>query len=180
MGTPVRISKHIHQEFLSLTGLVNHPHLSRLGTGLVVLGAADLSHHLWGADVDWFLLSVGAVGALWAVVAKNVAAMVAGIVLLAVGFFAVLDDHAAFTRAEDVWVLLILSILVLLTTGLPESWRAAWPLVPVGALVLIALLALLRLAAAWAGAPWSIGAPILVSLLGAALLLLDVHGGRVP
>ncbi|HVC80284.1 MAG TPA: hypothetical protein VNL35_07280 [Chloroflexota bacterium] len=175
-----RIDSHFHLPAFTLTDLVHHPHLSRLGMGLLALGAADLTHHLWGADTDPLLLALGGAGALWAIFAKRITATLAGIVLFAVGFFAVLDDHAAFTRAEDTLVLLILAGLILLVPGLPMTWRTPWPLVPAGALVLVTLFALLRLVAVWAAAPWSVGASILVAVLGGALLLWDMHGGHVP
>jgi len=180
MLTYERIGKRIKRSPISLTGLVHHPHLSRLGAGLATLGAADLIHHLWGADVDPVLLAIGGAGALWAVFARRPTTMLAGIVLFAVGFFTVLDDHAIFTRADDALGLLLLAALILLMPGLPVSWRTAWPIVLAGMLLLVALFALLQLAAAWAAAPWPIGAPILVAVLGAALLVWDAHGGHVP
>jgi hypothetical protein len=39
-----------------------HPHLSRLGVGLLVIGAAEVVHHLWGLTVDVPLLIAGGVG----------------------------------------------------------------------------------------------------------------------
>lgn len=172
--------KGIHRPCNTLNDWVHHTHLSGLGAGLTALGVADLIHHVWGADVDPVLLAIGGAGALWAVFAKRATTILAGIALSAVGFFTVLDDHAIFTSADDTLILLLLAAVILLMPGLPVSWRSAWPIVPAGALVLVALFALLQLVADWAAAPWSVGAPILVAVLGAALLVWDAHGGHVP
>lgn len=74
--------------------------LSRLGIGLVALGTADRTHHLWGADLAPLLVAVG------------------GTVLAAVGCFALLDDHAALYHADDALVLLFAALI------LTATWRA--------------------------------------------------------
>src|ERR687888_655586 len=72
----------------------------------------------------------------------------AGLVLVAVALFALLDDHRVFTGLGDALTLLALAALAVLAHGLPVPWRDAWPLVPAGVLVLLAAFALIRLAAA--------------------------------
>ncbi|HEY8283255.1 MAG TPA: hypothetical protein VIJ28_02595, partial [Chloroflexota bacterium] len=70
--------------------------------------------------------------------------------------------------------------LILLMSGLPESWQDPWLVAQAGVLLLVAVFALLGFAAALAAAPWAVGAPILVTLLGAALLLRHARGGTMP
>ena len=155
-------------------------HLSRLGAGLVVVGGAGTAHALWGLAVDLPLLVVGAAGLLWALATRRPAHLLAGIVLVAVPLFALLDDHGVFTGLADALTLLALAAVVLLAHGLPVPWRDAWPLVPAGVLLLLAAFAVIRLAAAWAAAPWAPAAPLLVALAGLALLVWDARGGRAP
>src|SRR5919205_583032 len=143
-------------------------HLSRLGTGLVVVGGAGTGHALWGLAVDLPLLVVGAAGLFWALATHRPAHLLAGIVLVAVALFALLDDHRVFTGLGDALALLALAALAVLAHGLPVLWREAWPLVPAGVLVLLAAFALIRLAAVWAAAPWAPVAPLLVALAGLA------------
>lgn len=180
MWTPERVGTSIHWLPISLAGWAHRLRLSRLGLGLLVLGVADLIHHLSGADVDPLLLTIGGGGALWAARARRGATMLAGIVLAAVGLFAVLNDHAVFTRAEYALLLLVLAALILLMSSLPGSWRDPWLVAQAGVLLLVAVFALLGFAAALAAAPWAVGAPILVTVLGAALLLWNARGGTMP
>lgn len=160
--------------------LVRHPHLSRLGAGLMVLGGAGLVHSLWGVAVDLPLLIVGAGGLVWALASRHATRMVAGIVLVAVALFALLDDHGVFTSLTDALTLLALVAAVVLAHGLPVRWRDSWPLVPAGVLVLIAAFVVIRLAAAWAATPWLPSAPLLVLLAGLALLTWNTRGGSAP
>jgi hypothetical protein len=155
-------------------------HLSRLGAGLVIVGGAGVAHALWGVAVDLPLLVVGASGLLWALATRQPAHLLAAIVLVAVALFALLDDHGVFTGLSDALTLLVLAVLAVLAHGLPVLWREAWPLVPAGVLVLLAAFVLIRLAAAWAAAPWTPAAPLLVALAGLTLLVWDARGGRAP
>jgi hypothetical protein len=154
-------------------------HPSRLGAGLVVVGGAGTAHALWGLAVDLPLLVVGAAGLLWALATRRPAHLLAGIVLVAVALFALLDDHGVFTGLGDALTLLVLAALAVLAHGLPVLWRDAWPLVPAGVLALLAAFAMIWLAAVWA-APWAPAAPLLVALAGLALLAWDARGGRAP
>jgi hypothetical protein len=155
-------------------------HLSRLGAGLVVVGGAGVAHALRGLAVDLPLLVVGAAGLLWALASRRPAHLLAGIVLVAVALFALLDDHGVFTGLGDALTLLALAAIAVLAHGLPVLWRDAWPLVPAGVLVLLAAFAMIRMAAVWAAAPWAPAAPLLVALVGLALLAWDARGGRAP
>jgi hypothetical protein len=152
-----------------------HPHLSRLGVGLLVIGTTEVTHHLWGLAVDLPLLIAGGVGLAWALVARHAQGMVAGIVLLAVALFALLDDKQVFGHPQDAMALATLAGLLVIAHGIPASWRDAWPIVPAGVLLLIGVFALIRLAT-----PWSWGGPVLVLLVGLTFLAWDGRGGHVP
>jgi hypothetical protein len=152
-----------------------HPHLSRLGVGLLVIGAAEVVHHLWGLAVDVPLLIAGGVGLVWAIAARHAHGMVAGIVLLAVALFALLDDRQVFSHPQDAITLVVLASLLLMAHGLPASWRDSWPIVPAGALLLVGVFALVRLAA-----PWTSGTPVLAMLAGLTLIGWDSRGGTIP
>jgi hypothetical protein len=95
-----------------------------------------------------------------------------------VALFALLDDHGAFTGPADGLTLLALATLAVLAHGLPVLRRDVWPIVPAGALALMAAFVVVRLAAVGAGAPWDHGAPVLVAVVGLALLGWDAYGGR--
>jgi hypothetical protein len=162
------------------TQLAHRAHLSRLGTGLLLVGGAGTAHALWGLAIDLPLLVAGAAGLLWALATRRPAHLLAGIVLVAVALFALLDDHGVFTGLADALTLLALAAVVVLAHGLPLLRRDAWPLVPAGVLALLAALVMVRLAAVWAAAPWAPIAPLLVALAGVALLVWDARGGRAP
>jgi hypothetical protein len=153
---------------------------SHLGLGLLVLGAAGVVHTRWGVAVDPVLLAAGAIGLLWALYARHAAGFVAGVVLLGVALAAFLEDRQSITGPIDIVVLLCLALVLLLAGGLPATWSEARPIAPAGALVLLAVYAALRLAAAWAAAPWDLCAPVAVLLGGLALLAWDARGGQVP
>src|SRR5437773_8655134 len=89
-------------------------HLSRLGTGLLLVGAAGTAHALWGLAVDLPLLVAGAAGLHWALATRRPAHLLAGIVLVAVALFALLDDHGAFTGLADALTLLALAAAAVL------------------------------------------------------------------
>jgi hypothetical protein len=153
-------------------------HLDRLGIGFIALGIAGLTHHPWGASVDLLQLTIGGVGTLWAVRAGLGAMRLACIVLAAAGFFAALDGHVVFTDMEYTLLLLLVAALMLIMSGRQEGRGDPWPLVQAEILFLVAAFALLQFAADRAAAPWAVGAPILVIVLGAALLLLGTRGHK--
>ena len=84
-----------------------------------------------------------------------------------------------FTHAEYALLVPVLAALILLMSGLPGSWRDPWLVPRAVAPLLIAVFVLLGFAAALAAAPWAVGAPILVILLGAGLPLWNVRGGTM-
>jgi hypothetical protein len=155
-------------------------HLSRLGAGLLIVGGAGAMHLLWGVAVDVPMLLVGAGGLVWALWARHESGLLAGIVLLAVALFALLDDHRVFTGVADALTLLALAAALVLARGWPVARSGAWPFVPAGALVLLAAFSVVRLAAAWLALPWAAVATLLVLLCGLGLLLWDARGGHVP
>ncbi len=171
MWTSGHVRTRIAQSTAPVIGGTHQRHLDRLGLGFIALGIANLTHHLWGANVDLFQLTIGGIGALWAVRAGLGAMRLACIVLAAVGFFAVLDDHAVFTSMEYTLILLLVAVLMLILSGGRAGRGDPWPLVQAGILLLVAAFALLRFAADRAAAPWAVGSPILVIVLGATLLL---------
>src|SRR5207244_2635251 len=60
-------------------------------------GGAGVAHALRGVAVDLPLLVGGVAGLLWALVTRRPAHLLAGIVLVAVALFALLDDHGILT-----------------------------------------------------------------------------------